>query len=74
VLIKKTKKMRQEEAQLKLKKYHSKIFAKQSKLSDKNDNDFDIFNVFGKLSQEIKPITSMKLLDALAMHLNLNKH
>jgi hypothetical protein len=66
--------MRQEEAQLRLKKYHSKIFAKQSNLSNKNDSDFDIFNVFGKLSQELKPIAPMKLLDALSMHLNLNNH
>jgi hypothetical protein len=65
--------MRQEEARLKLKKYHSRIFAKQSTPSQLTDTDFDIFNVFGKLSQEIKPGRPMKLMDALVMHLNLNK-
>jgi hypothetical protein len=66
--------MRQEEAQLKLKQYHSKIFAKRSTPSKMADRDFDIFNIFGKLSQEIKPEAPMKLMDVLVMHLNLNKH
>lgn len=66
--------MRQEEALLKLEKYHSKIFAKRSNPVNTKDTDFDIFNVFGKLAQEIKTEAPVKLLDALVMHLNLNKH
>jgi hypothetical protein len=60
--------MRQEEAELRLKKYHSKIFGKQSNVV--NDTIFDIFQ---RLSQQKKSSTSMKLLDVLQMHLNLNK-
>ena len=65
--------MRQEEAELILKKYHAKIFTKQTKLSKVSHNDLEIFDVFGKFSQEIKPVAPMKLLDVLFMHLNLNK-
>jgi hypothetical protein len=61
--------MKKEEAELRLKRYHSKIFGKQPNAVI-NDN---LFNVFGKLAQEAKSSTPMKLLDVLLIHLKLNE-
>ena len=63
--------MRQEEAELRLKKFHSKMFAKhsQSNSSIVNDREFDVFNVFGKLSKETNSSTPVRLSDALVAHL-----
>jgi hypothetical protein len=53
--------MRKEEAEAILKKYHARIFSKKSNLSKGNDNDLEIFNVFQKFSQKIKPLAPVQI-------------
>ena len=46
--------MKKEEAELKLKKYHAKLFAKRTNKNYKpsTDNEFDVFEILGILSKE----------------------
>ena len=66
--------MRQEEAELKLRKFHSKMFAKHlaSNAFTAKDTEFDVFNIFERLSKETKSSTPVRLSDALLMHLRMN--
>lgn len=66
--------MRQEEAEMRLKKFHSKMFAKHAQLNSSivNDKEFDVFNVFGKLSKDTKSSTPVRLSDALVAHLKMS--
>lgn len=45
--------MRKEEAELKLKKYHAKLFSKRKNENPKQtiENDFDVFNILRMLSK-----------------------
>jgi hypothetical protein len=52
--------MRKEEAEAILKKYHARLFSKNLNLSKVSDNDLEIFNVFQKFSQKIKPVVSVQ--------------
>ncbi|HRG53756.1 MAG TPA: hypothetical protein PLL00_13050 [Bacteroidia bacterium] len=66
--------MRQEEAELKLRKFHSKMFAKLTHKNAKeslNDNELDVFNVFERFSKETKSSAPVKLSDALVAHLKM---
>ena len=66
--------MRQEEAELRLKKFHSKMFAKHAKSNSLtvNDREFDAFNVFEKLSKESKSHSPVRLSDVILIHLKGN--
>lgn len=65
--------MRQEEARLRLKRFHSKMFAKQTMQSNSlTDKEFDVFNVFERLSKGTKSSTPVRLSDALLLHLKMN--
>jgi len=75
--------MRQEEAELKLKKFHSKMFAKLAHKNAKEllsaspwsfdtDKELDAFKVFEKFSKETKSSVPVKLSEALVAHLKTN--
>lgn len=54
--------MRKEEAELKLKKYHAKLFSKRKDENTKQaiENDFDVFNIFQIFSKGNAGINTVK--------------